>query len=177
MGGRRLRAPRGDTTRPTAERVREALFSILGPPPEAARVLDLFAGAGSLGLEALSRGAEFALFIDTSRPAVRNLRDNIDILGLAAASQVQCGDARKLLVRLPRDLEYHWIFIDPPYSSDLATEVLDLLGRGDLLSSDVVVVVEHDRRNEPHFNYGCLVRTDHRRYGDTEISFYRRGSP
>lgn len=174
-------APKGPATRPTADRVRESLFSILGAPPDDLSVLDLFAGAGTLGLEALSRGADRAVFVESAKPAVTILRKNIASLDLADRCAVQIG-------RLPSALSkghagrggFDWVFCDPPYDSDLATEVLSTLAGASLLSAsllsdEAIVVVEHDRRIAPASEVGCLVRTDRRRYGDTEISFYRRG--
>jgi 16S rRNA (guanine(966)-N(2))-methyltransferase RsmD len=175
MGGRRIKAPPGSTTRPTAERVRESLFSILGAPEPATLVLDVFAGAGALGLEALSRGASHADFVERSDAAIRCLRQNIDALGVRESSRVHRGDARRVLPRLTA--EYRWVFVDPPYRSNLASEVLGLLGDGRLLTEDAVIVIEHDRRIESYSRNGCLVRTEVRRYGDTAVSFYRRGEP
>jgi 16S rRNA (guanine(966)-N(2))-methyltransferase RsmD len=172
MGGRRLKAPAGRATRPTSERVREAVFSILGPPPDDAVVLDLFAGAGALGLEALSRGAEHAVFADSSRAAIKVLRDNIASLDVRGATRVHPTDALRALSKLPGP--FHWIFIDPPYATDLASRALEHLGGTEQLAEDGVIVVEHDRRNAPEPGHGCLVRTDCRRYGDTEVSFYQR---
>ncbi len=178
LGGRRLRAPRGAATRPTSDRVREALFSILGAPDPDTHVLDLFAGAGALGLEALSRGAASCLFVDHATGAVRTLRSNIAELAVGPASQVQCDDARRALDRLPAQPRFRWVFLDPPYADDrLLAEVLDRLGDGRHLAPHAVVVVEHDRRRPPAPAYGCLVRTDSRRYGDTQISFYRQSEP
>ncbi|HWM84872.1 MAG TPA: RsmD family RNA methyltransferase, partial [Kofleriaceae bacterium] len=99
-GGRRLAAPPGALTRPTADRVREALFSILGPPDDDARVLDLFAGAGALGIEALSRGAARAVFVDRSRSALRYLRRNLEELGMAGLSQVHQDHGPRFAARL-----------------------------------------------------------------------------
>jgi 16S rRNA (guanine966-N2)-methyltransferase len=174
LGGRRLKAPPGDATRPTADRVREALFSILGPPPAGARVLDLCAGAGGLGLEALSRGAAGAVFVDSDRRALAALRANLAALGLEGTSQVHAGDARTVLRRLAGT--FHWVFADPPYRSGLADLLVDDLSDGRLLGAGAVVVIEHDRRLPPAERHGCLVRTDLRRYGDSELSFFRRRS-
>lgn len=182
LGGRRLKAPPGSDTRPTADRVREAIFNILGPPPPGTRVLDAFAGAGALGLEALSRGASEVHFIDSARAAVRCVRDNVQALDVAGACRIHCGDALALLRRwsaagpeaAPR---FRWLFLDPPYRAGLAGKALEVLGSGTLLDGGAVVVVEHDRRNPPADCYESLVRTDRRRYGDTEVSFYRPASP
>ena len=175
-GGRRLAAPPGSDTRPTADRVREALFSILGPPGEDALVLDLFAGAGALGIEALSRGAARAVFVDRSRTALRYLRRNLDALDLREVSEVHQEHAPHHAARLADAGRpaFTWIFLDPPYQSDLGGATLAELGRsGALLTPDGLAVLEHDRRRPPHDRYGYLVKADCRRYGDTELSFYR----
>lgn len=186
LGGRRLAAPPGAITRPTADRVREALFNILGPPEPGLRALDVCAGAGALGLEALSRGAAEAWFVERAPAALRCLHGNISMLGVNPACRVVRGDAVAVLRRWDAaqgdlsgadpGLRFGWIFLDPPYQSDLAARLLAVLGAGRLLAPDACVVVEHDRRNPPDPDQGCLVRTDHRRYGDTELSLYRHRS-
>jgi pantetheine-phosphate adenylyltransferase/16S rRNA (guanine(966)-N(2))-methyltransferase RsmD len=190
LGGRRLTAPPGSVTRPTADRVREALFNILGPPEPGLRVLDLCAGAGALGLEALSRGAADAWFVERAPAALRCLRGNVSSLGVAPSCRIVRGDVVAVLRRWdaaqaqrdPADADpgqrFGWVFLDPPYQSDLAARLLAVLGTGRLLAPGACVVVEHDRRNPPDLQHGCLVRTDHRRYGDTELSLYRNpGQP
>jgi 16S rRNA (guanine966-N2)-methyltransferase len=177
LGGRRLHAPAGDATRPTSDRVREAVFNILGPPPDGTAVLDLFAGSGAMGLEALSRGAARATFVDRGRPALAALRANIAALGVDDRARVIAADAVTYLRSAP-ELGARWVFIDPPYRSDLAAQVLDLLGGAPrLLAERASIVVEHDRRNPPLDRHGSLIRTDSRRYGDTVIAFYARGTP
>ncbi len=174
-GGRTLKAPAGAQTRPTAGRVREALFSILGTPPETAQILDLFAGSGGLGLEALSRGAQKVVFVDQDNAAVQVLRQNIEALGFGPSTEVHQADAPRHLKRLVKGpLRFHWIFIDPPYASSLASECLQILSGATLLSSEGLIVVEHDRRSPPDEFYASLVRSDIRRYGDTSLSFYER---
>jgi 16S rRNA (guanine966-N2)-methyltransferase len=179
-GGRRLAAPPGAATRPTADRVREALFSILGPPGEGASALDLFAGAGALGIEALSRGCTRAVFVERSRTALRYLRRNLADLGLIGASEVHQEDAPRFAARLADagGPAFTWIFLDPPYQTDLGPSALAELGRrAGLLAPGGVAVLEHDRRRAPLDCYGVLVKADCRRYGDTELSFYRADSP
>jgi 16S rRNA (guanine(966)-N(2))-methyltransferase RsmD len=172
LGGRRLRAPAGAATRPTSDRVREAIFNILGAPDEAGSVLDLFAGSGAMGLEALSRGAADATFVDQGKLALIALRANLDELGVGDRARVIAGDALTFL-RKPGGGPWRWVFIDPPYRSELARQALDLLGAEPArLTADAVVVVEHDRRNPPQTRHGSLLRTDSRRYGDTVVSFY-----
>jgi 16S rRNA (guanine(966)-N(2))-methyltransferase RsmD len=177
VGGRRIRAPRGMATRPTSDRVREAVFNILGPPDPEARVLDLYAGAGALGLEALSRGAAQAVFVDKDSHAVRCVEENAAELGLAERSRVTRGEAVKSLASLEKAGErFAWVFVDPPYASGEYPRVLSALGRppAPLLDEHAVVVVEHDRRHAPDAEYGALSCADTRRYGDTCVSFYRR---
>jgi 16S rRNA (guanine(966)-N(2))-methyltransferase RsmD len=178
VGGRTIRAPHGTGTRPTSDKVRGALFNILGPPGGHVRVLDLYAGAGALGLEALSRGAAHATFVDKDGGAVRCVEENAGTLGFGADRvRVQRGEAQSVLGRLERAGErFTWVFIDPPYATDEAVRALTALGKppAPLLDDDAVVVVEHDRRRAPDDAYGALLRADRRRYGDTEISFFRR---
>lgn len=174
LGGRRIAAPSGSGTRPTSDRVRESLFSILGPPPPGAAVLDAFAGSGALALEALSRGAARALLIEEARAAARIARSNIDALGLADRAELRTANAVRALARAPAQAPFSWVFLDPPYASDLGARMLDLLGSGALLAENAVVVLEHDRRSDPATGHGCLVKADQRRYGDTALTFYRR---
>jgi 16S rRNA (guanine966-N2)-methyltransferase len=171
LGGRVLRAPRGAATRPTSEKVREAVFAIIGSV-EGDRVLDLFAGSGALGIEALSRGAAHATFVDAGRPAVAAIRDNLRELGLEARATVIPGDAVAAAARHPGG-PWRLVFVDPPYRSDLATRAVVALPC-ERLAQDAVVVIEHDRRGAPPDALGSLLRTDQRRYGDTLISFFVR---
>jgi 16S rRNA (guanine966-N2)-methyltransferase len=165
-GGRRLVAPPGAATRPTSDRVREALFSILGPI-EGAAVLDLFAGSGALGLEALSRGAERATFVDRAPAAIRAVRANLEALG--ATAQVHARDVRAFL----RDARaaggpYDLVFLDPPYRD--AAGLGPALELAPLLAEGGRVVSESDRR-EP-IALPALEVLDERRYGDTMIRIH-----
>lgn len=174
-GGRRIKSPSGDGTRPTSDRVREALFSILGAPPPDATVLDLFAGSGGLGLEALSRGASHATFVDRDAAALAAVRDNLRSLKMEAQASVIKGEAVRTLQRLAsREHSFHWVFLDPPYATDLANQALRLLGEGALLSPEGLVIVEHDHRRAPDGDFGFLVKGDTRRYGDTGVTFFER---
>jgi len=166
-----LRAPMGAATRPTSEKVREAIFGILGAPSEEIAALDLFAGSGAMGIEALSRGAGRAVFVEKARPAADVLRRNLADLGVADRAEVVVGDALAYLGRRAIG-PFRWVFIDPPYRSDLAARALDVLPRT-ALTDDATVVVEHDRRNSPADQHGSLLRTDVRRYGDTCLSLFR----
>jgi len=173
LGGRVLRAPAGADTRPTSEKVREALFNIL-PSVADADVLDLFAGSGGIGIEALSRGAAHVTFVDAAKAPVAAIRANLAELGLAAHATVVASDAIAAVARPPR-APYRFVFVDPPYASDLATRAV-LAIPVEYLTSDATIVIEHDRRHAPPETLGSLLRTDHRRYGDTLVSFYTRAS-
>ena len=166
-GGRRLAAPRGGRTRPTADRVREALFSMLDPVADT-RVLDLFAGSGALGLEALSRGAAEATFVDSSAAAVRAVRSNLEALG--AVAEVHRADARAFLRKArTAGRQYDLVFLDPPYQR--AGAVAEALA-GDLaagLAPRARVVGESDRRSP--LELPLALQAD-RRYGDTLIRIF-----
>ncbi len=176
LGGRVLRAPAGAATRPTSEKVREAMFGILarlGSPMEGARVLDLFAGSGALGIEALSRGAAHATFVDFGKAPLEVIRGNLRGLGLEARAAVLSGDAVAAAAR-PGGQPFDFVFIDPPYASDLATRA-GLALPAENLAPGATIIIEHDRRHAPPESLGSLVRIDERRYGDTLVSFYQRG--
>jgi 16S rRNA (guanine966-N2)-methyltransferase len=173
LRGRVLAAPNSAEVRPTAERLREALFNILvhayGDPVTGARVLDLFAGTGALGLEALSRGAIFVLFVDDGAQARALIRENVAALGLGGAARVFRRDATKLGAAHPV-APFSLAFLDPPYGSGLAERALDSMRSGGWLVPDALVVVEEAaaaRFTAPE-GYRELER---RRYDDTELIF------
>jgi 16S rRNA (guanine966-N2)-methyltransferase len=171
LGGRRLRAPKGRVTRPTSDRVREAVFAMLGGV-EDARVLDLFAGSGALGIEALSRGAERAVFVERDAAVVRVLRGNLADLDIAEASvEVRRADVLAALQSArARKETYDLLFIDPPYGQahGWGPQLSAVLPT--LMSPNARAVVESDRR--------ALLELDmplerSRRYGDTSITIHR----
>ena len=167
-GGRRLQTPRGAATRPTSDRVREALFSVLGDRVQGARVLDLFAGSGALGIEALSRGAAEATFVDSAPAAIRAIRANLEALG--AAAEVRRSDARRFLGGASAAArQYDLVFLDPPYrlAGRLASELTAALPA--VLAPGAAVVAESDRRQELELGLPIL---DERRYGDTLIRIH-----
>ncbi len=173
-GGRRLTAPPGNATRPTSDRVREALFQRLGPL-DGATVLDLFAGSGALALEALSRGAAHATLVDSAPAAIRAIRANVTALGLAEEEvEVRRQDVRAFLrsARAARH-EYDLVLLDPPYrlADELGRELSPLLRA--VVASGARVVSESDRR-APLDLEPDLPLTDERRYGDTLIRTHER---
>ncbi len=167
-GGRRLVAPPGDATRPTSDRVREALFSVLGPSVQGARVLDLFAGSGALGIEALSRGAAEAVFVDRAPKAIEAVRANLAALGIEA--DVHRIEARAWLrAASARADAYDLVFLDPPYrrAGELGRELSE--GLAAVLAPGARVITESDRRDP--LELGLPLR-DERRYGDTVIRIH-----
>jgi 16S rRNA (guanine966-N2)-methyltransferase len=166
LRGRRLVAPRGSSTRPTADRVREALFSMLGDV-SGARVLDLFAGSGALGIEALSRGAEEAVFVDSSREAVESIRRNL--AELKVEGLVARRDALVWLVAAADNAPFDLIFADPPYDSAVRTGPLLAERLPPILTEDAVIVTESDKRAPLDLPFP-LVRE--RTYGDTRIAIH-----
>jgi 16S rRNA (guanine(966)-N(2))-methyltransferase RsmD len=167
-GGRRLTAPPGTETRPTSDRVREALFSILGASTHDARVLDLFAGSGALGIEALSRGARSAVFVDAAPKAIDAITANLATLAIEA-------DVRRLPARAAlraasaRAEAYDLVFLDPPYrrAAELGRELSEALPA--VLAPGARVVTESDRRAPLQLD---LPLADERRYGDTVIRIH-----
>jgi 16S rRNA (guanine966-N2)-methyltransferase len=164
--GRRLATPRGTRTRPTADRVREALFSMLGDVA-GARVLDLYAGSGALGIEALSRGAASAVFVERDPPAAAAIERNLAAIGVEAAVVRQ--DALRWLARA--DGPFELVFCDPPYDSaaQLAGPLAEWLPG--LTSDDARIVTESDKRHPLELPFPLLVE---RAYGDTRIAIHGR---
>lgn len=149
-GGIRLYAPAGDAVRPTTDRARETLFNVLGDQVQGARCLDLFAGTGGLGIEALSRGAAHCTFVDRHGGALRALRGNLARAHLAAAATVVAAEWSAALGRLARQgAAFDLIFLDPPWDTDLAQRALRRLAREQGLASTALVIVEHRRGGEP----------------------------
>jgi 16S rRNA (guanine966-N2)-methyltransferase len=156
--------------RPTADRVRESLFARLGDLA-GKRVLDLFAGSGALGFEALSRGARHATFVDRSNAALQVVRANAEALGLGDEVALRRGDAHTALRQLAGEAAFELVFVDPPYASRAPASVLAALVEARLLAPAALVVVESDRRHAPGPVAG-LAAIDERRYGDTLITWY-----
>ncbi len=173
FGGRRLNVPKGLEIRPTSDRVREAIFNIIGQAVVGARVLDLFAGTGALGLEALSRGALRAVFIDKSPDAVRLIQSNIKRCGVQDRVTVIPTSAAHAIRRLRLQGEdFDLVFLDPPYDQGLVQE--NLLSLADLAHSGTLVVAEHHHKELLPSGLQEWVKTQARKYGDTAVSFYAR---
>lgn len=173
LRGRRFAAPRTSGVRPTADRVREALFARI-EGLEGARVLDLYAGSGALGIESLSRGAAHCVFVERASPAIATLRKNLDALGLRERARVVRGSAVSQLRRLARaGQRFDWVFADPPYAGDEAERALEALPP--LLAEGAHVILERSARSEPP-TVPALRIADERRYGDTVVTRYVRSA-
>ncbi|MBI3603019.1 MAG: 16S rRNA (guanine(966)-N(2))-methyltransferase RsmD [Nitrospirae bacterium] len=174
--GRHLRGPQGPGLRPTSDRVKEALFSILAPHIEGARFLDLYAGTGAIGIEALSRGAQEATFVETHRASLRILHANLQLCGLTSLADVRTGTAEVFLKRqTTADRPYDLVFADPPYhEAEHGTDLLSALAASAIMTPDCIVVLEHYSKLTLPSQVGCLVRLRQYRYGDTTLSVFRQ---
>lgn len=177
--GRRISAPRGWGTRPATARVRASIFSRIASrrEVEGTRILDIFAGSGSLGLEGLSRGAAYAVFIDAARAATATIERNLQQLDLAGRARVLKLDVARALSQLGASGEkFDLVFVDPPFADDRSAEVLAKLTHLDLLKPDGIVVVRQFHR-APELEMTELERLSVAIIGDHRIAFYRRPAP
>ena len=173
LGGRRVRVPRG--VRPTGGRARSALFDVWAPRLGESRFLDLFAGSGAVGIEAIGRGAASLVAVEGSRAAARVLRANCEELLPTDRWRVVGSDLLAALERgLDGALPFDLVFADPPY--DFADWSMLLIGIAGVLAADGEAAIEHGRRNRPPETAGGLTRSQLRPYGETELSFYARTS-
>jgi 16S rRNA (guanine(966)-N(2))-methyltransferase RsmD len=172
-----LQAPRGEATRPTSDRLRETLFNVLGPRVEGSRFVDLYAGSGAVGIEALSRGAEFVWFAEDARAAVRAIKDNLAALKIAGGFALEDRGVAKLLQSLVlKERVVEIVFLDPPYEAAEAYEgTLIFLARNHAtaLADEAVVVAEHAKKKPLEARYGALERVRVLEQGDAALSFYR----
>ena len=176
-GGRRLHSPTGNATRPTSDRLRETLFNILAPRLPSARFLDLCAGTGAVGLEALSRGAAHATFVEHSRKMCSLIRQNLTSLAVPdEAATLFCQDVADFLRRVLKQDLAAWdvVYFDPPYLMDYAP-VLELLSAPQVLAADGLVIAEHHTKKELPELSGNLRRWRYLRQGDASLSFYEHG--
>ncbi|MCZ7546087.1 MAG: 16S rRNA (guanine(966)-N(2))-methyltransferase RsmD [Anaerolineae bacterium] len=172
--GRRLKMVPGEATRPVMDRVKEALFNILGGAVPGCRFLDLFAGTGSVGIEALSRGAARAVFIENHAPALRTIRENLALTGLADRAQIINADVFAYLHRPPAE-SFEFIYIAPPQYKDLWSRTLLALDRRPgFLFPDGVAIAQIDPKEYSALELEALVLYDQRTYGRTMLCFYER---
>jgi len=174
--GRKLQTPRGLSVRPTSDKVKESLFNILGGmlgSLDGCTVLDIFAGTGNLGIEALSRGAKSAVFIDSSRESTAIISKNLSLTGFTDRSRIILKDFCPALSILESSGEiFQLIFIDPPYQKGLIEKCLQQLQKSSVIDEQTVVVTEFSSREDIADCHGCLQQIDKRVYGDTALAFY-----
>ncbi len=176
--GRNIASPRGKFTRPTSGRLKKTLFDILAPHLPGARVLDLFAGAGALGLEAISRGASRVVFVERRREAVKAIESNLEKLGVADQAEVLRYEARSALRLLgERSEQFQLILLDPPYRVEIRALVLDQIDRLSLLDDQGTVIVEHHHKTPLADAYGSLKKTRQVRAGESCLTFFQREIP
>jgi len=177
--GRALVTPDGQNTRPTSDRAREAIFNILAhadwaPNLEGARVMDVFAGSGALGFEALSRGASFCLFVETDEAARGAIRDNVEAFGLFGTTRVHRRDATQLSVRPGSQAEvFDLVFLDPPYRKGLGEKALEALADGNWLSENAIIVFER-AADEDDFVTDVWQKINAKIYGAAQVLFLKK---
>ncbi|MCD1257874.1 16S rRNA (guanine(966)-N(2))-methyltransferase RsmD [Paenibacillus athensensis] len=171
--GRGLKAVPGMSTRPTTDKVKEALFSMIGPFFDGGEALDLFAGTGGLGIEALSRGMSRAVFIDMEKKSIDTVLHNLQATGLKEQAEVYRNDAFRALKALAkREKRFALVFLDPPYRMKVIAELLESLESLQLLADDAVIVVEHDAEDWLEEAAGALRQRRRVAYGDTALTIY-----
>jgi 16S rRNA (guanine966-N2)-methyltransferase len=174
---RKLIAPSGAATRPTSDRLRETVFNVVAASVPDSVWLDLYAGSGAVGIEALSRGARMAYFVETSTPAIRAIRANLKSLSISEGFELQEREVVKALRTLDAAaVSCDFCFLDPPYADYGAYEqTLGFLSQSRLLTPKSIVIAEHDKHSDLLNRYGALVRFRKLRQGDAVLSFYRLG--
>jgi 16S rRNA (guanine966-N2)-methyltransferase len=176
--GTRLKMVPGKHVRPTADRVKESLFQVIGPFFDGGMALDLFAGTGALGLEALSRGLDRAVFIDSSRTSCDVIRMNAGASKLSDSVEVYRNDVQRALPLLKkRRLQFDYIFLDPPYKKNLLAPTIEKISKHGLLKGDGLIVAEHEAECVPPEEIGAFRRYRLLNYRDTSISLYEWGEP
>jgi 16S rRNA (guanine966-N2)-methyltransferase len=177
--GRVLKAVPGMNTRPTTDKVKEAIFSMIGPYFDGGLALDLFAGTGGLGIEALSRGLGKAVFIDIEKKSLETVQQNLQATGLSERAEVYRNDAARALKLLAkRELQFDLVFLDPPYRMKVIADLIQQLDEKGLLHSEATVVVEHEAKDILEQNIGSLLQYRRADYGDTAVTIYHRvGEP
>ncbi|RDW17942.1 16S rRNA (guanine(966)-N(2))-methyltransferase RsmD [Oceanobacillus chungangensis] len=174
--GRQLKAVPGKSTRPTTDKVKEAVFQVMGPFFEGGAVLDLFAGSGSLGIEAISRGMDSGIFVDKNPKAIHTISDNVKTVKIEDKVELFRTDAvRALKAIAKRDLQFDLILLDPPYKKVEYDKVLKQIIESNLIKKNGIIYCEHDLEDELAASYGPLSLIKHENYGGTiGITIYQR---
>jgi 16S rRNA (guanine966-N2)-methyltransferase len=175
--GRILKAVPGSSTRPTTDKVKESIFNIIGPYFDGGLGLDLFAGSGALGIEALSRGLSKVIFVDKDGKAIHTIHDNIKSCGLEGQAEVYRNDAeRALRAIMKRGLVFDFIFLDPPYKKQQLQKILEIIDKENLLSKNGAIICEHSADVHLPEKAGNLIRKKHEQYGIIGVSIFVNGS-
>lgn len=175
--GRALKAVPGNTTRPTTDKVKEALFNMIGPYFEGGMGLDLFAGSGGLGLEALSRGLDQVIFIDRERKAIQTIYENIQACKMEDKAEVYRNDAERAIKALiKREIRFDYIFLDPPYKKQQLLSLMQKISENRLLKNEGYIVCEHSHDVELPDSVGEFTQYKHEQYGIIAITIYSRFS-
>ncbi|WP_010282722.1 16S rRNA (guanine(966)-N(2))-methyltransferase RsmD [Bacillus timonensis] len=177
--GLHLKAVPGMSTRPTTDKVKEAIFNIIGPYFDGGNGLDLFGGSGGLGIEALSRGINKVIFVDRDQKAIQTIKGNLEICRLEDQAEVYRNDAlRALKAIVKRDIQFQLVFLDPPYKQQKLTEIIEKIGEHQLLTKDGFIVAEHDSAVLLDKTIGDLTMVRHEVYGIIGVSIftYKDGS-
>ena len=171
--GRPLKSISGQGTRPTTDKVKEAIFNMIGPYFQGGQGLDLYAGSGGLGIEALSRGIENVIFVDQNPKAIEMIKTNLKSCQYDQHAEVYRNDSRRALKAIvKRELKFHVIFLDPPYQKQRLSEELTFIFEQNLLHKDGVIVCEYDASFQLNDRIGQLVCSKQEQYGETVISIY-----
>jgi len=177
--GRKLNSPENCDIRPTSDKVKEAMFSILTADVCGSRVLDLFAGTGSLGIEALSRGADCCVFADSSRAGLNLVKSNLQHCKVEEETKTVPGDYRKVLMNLSSRIEdgleekFDIVLLDPPYGKGFLTDAIEMISDGKILREDGIIIAEHRKEEELPDTIGGYNREKDRRYGIVKLSIYK----
>jgi 16S rRNA (guanine(966)-N(2))-methyltransferase RsmD len=171
--GRRLKVPAGSGVRPTSDKVKQALFNILGGKVAGAVFLDLYAGAGGIGIEALSRGAERVVFVDVSRDSLNVIKHNIEQMGFGERAEVVAAKAEAYLKKTAGPFDI--VFLDPPYAGELQP-LLELVAAAAVVKPDGIVIAEHFKKQPSPERAGGIALFREAKYGDTVLAFYKTGN-
>ena len=172
--GRKIKQPETEAARPTKDRIREAVFNMIAEIVPGSRVLDIFAGSGAYGLEALSRGAEEAVFIEKDRECSKVIAENIAVLGVSERANIMTGDAEKGVARLAGDRRFDLVFADPPFNKGMTKNILIMINQYDILNPSGSVVIEHHQAEVLPDAEGELSIRKQKTYGDIRISIFSK---
>ncbi len=173
--GLKLVTAAGIETRPTTDRVKEALFNSIQFDIIGARCLDAFAGSGALGIEALSRGAEFVDFVEPNKMSQKAIQSNLEKARLVDKAKLNCVDIDTFIKRRKNEVKaYDIVFLDPPYNKGFISKTINLLINSDILQKNAIIIIEHDNREKIEENYDSFEKVKQKKYGNTYITTFRR---